>query len=338
LIVAACGEARRTWALSRYSMTAALAGIVGPLAGGASMQLAGWAGVFWFRLPVALLALLSLALLPKPPAAPSSHSGLGVLSSVLLATGLAALLFSAALLPDTAYPAWPVAGGAAGLYLLFLFARRERGSAQRVLPSAALHDPSLRLSNLTSIMVHLVGFAIPLLVPYYLVRIGGFDASAIGVLLALATVGVLIASIFAPRTIRAIGQYRCAQLGVAFVALAQLLMACWPPAPSMMELIPALMLHGAGIGLFQVGYADHVVASLHARDRGVAGSLTVLTRTLGVITGAVVLSSALQALETRQVAAGLTAHDAFYAAFRTIFVTSGLLLAGFTVWVAMRQK
>jgi Na+/melibiose symporter-like transporter len=192
------------------------------------------------------------------------------------------------------------------------------------------------MANLSSILINLAGFALPLLVPYYLTRIGYFHASAIGMMLALATLGVLTASMLAPRVVRVIGQHKTTLLGTALVASAQLIIAFWPAAPSMIALAPGLLLHGAGIGLFQVGYTDFIVASLHARDRGVAGSLTVLTRTIGVILAAVMLSSALQTVEVRYLAEGLAANEAFHAAFRTVFLYSGLLLLGFVAFSGLR--
>ena len=336
LIVAACGEQRRTWALSRYTMTAAVAGIVGPLAGGVAIQLMGWAGVFWFRLPVALLALLLLARLPAVESPAHSTRHVDIVSSALLAAGLALVLLAPALWLDAAYAVWPLAIGMTGALLLIRFARRERGHAEPILPAAALRNSGVRLSNLTSVTINLVGFAIPLLVPFYLARIGGFSAAAMGLLLALATVGVLASSTLAPRVVRAMGQRWSMLLGVALVALAQLVMAFWPMAPTMPMLAPGLILHGLGIGLFQVSYADFIVATLRARDRGIAGSLTVLTRTLGVIAAAVILTSALQALEARHLADGLAAAEAFHAAFRTVFLASGLLLAGFVAFCALR--
>jgi MFS family permease len=338
LIVAACGEQRRTWALSRYTMTAAVAGIVGPLAGGAAIELLGWTGVFWFRLPVALLALALLAQLPAHESPAPSPRHVDLASSALLATGLALVLLAPALWLDAAYAVWPLAIGMTGALLLILFARRERGHAEPILPAAALRDPAVRLSNLTSIMVNLVGFAIPLLVPYYLARIGGFSAAAMGLLLAIATVGVLASSTFAPRVVRAMGQRWSMLLGVALVALAQMVMAFWPMAPTMAILVPGLILHGLGIGLFQVSYADLIVATLRARDRGVAGSLTVLTRTIGVIAAAMILTSALQILEAGHLASGLAATEAFHAAFRTVFLSSGLLLAAFVAFSTFRGK
>jgi hypothetical protein len=67
-----------------------------------------------------------------------------------------------------------------------------------------------------------------------------------------------------------------------------------------------------------------VTATLEVRDRGVGGSLAQLTRTLGTVSGAALLT-ALQAAG----AAGLSGIDGFLAGYRYAFLTvgGGLLLA-----------
>ncbi len=50
-----------------------------------------------------------------------------------------------------------------------------------------------------------------------------------------------------------------------------------------------MALQGFGLGLFQVAYFDIVTAAIPRADRGVAGSLVMMTRTLGTVTGATVL-------------------------------------------------
>jgi len=52
-----------------------------------------------------------------------------------------------------------------------------------------------------------------------------------------------------------------------------------------------LAAEGLGIGLLGVAYTDLVVDTLPAHDRGVAGSLALLTRTMGNVSGAAVLSA-----------------------------------------------
>ena len=65
-----------------------------------------------------------------------------------------------------------------------------------------------------------------------------------------------------------------------------------------------LSVHGLGLGLFQVAYMDVVMATLAPQHRGVAGSLTMLTRTLGVVTGTALLTLIFHALEASALAGG----------------------------------
>ena len=73
-----------------------------------------------------------------------------------------------------------------------------------------------------------------------------------------------------------------------------------------------------GHGLLNVAYTDIVTATLSVRDRGVAGSLSLLTRTLGIVSGASVLT-ALHAAG----AAGLSGIDGFLAGYRYAFLAAG---------------
>ena len=61
-------------------------------------------------------------------------------------------------------------------------------------------------------------------------------------------------------------------------------------APPLAVLVPALLVQGFGQGLFQVAFLDIVTGTLPASARGVAGSLGMLTRTIGVVIGASVLT------------------------------------------------
>ena len=94
-------------------------------------------------------------------------------------------------------------------------------------------------------------------------------------------------------------------------------------------ILATLALHGIGLGLFQVAYADIVVGALPRQERGVAGSLTMVTRTVGVMGAATALTAALHAIEGRLRAAGASDAVAFEHAFSTVFLYAALLLAAF---------
>ncbi len=90
-----------------------------------------------------------------------------------------------------------------------------------------------------------------------------------------------------------------------------------------------MFVQGFGQGLFQVAYFDIVTGTIPRQDRGVAGSLGMLTRTGGVVLGATVLMLAFQTLRGVAAAQGGTDAVAFLFGFRVAFA----LAAGLTVAV-----
>src|SRR5436305_13188375 len=91
-------EARRSHALGIFTLMFALGSAVGPLIGGALVARWGWPAVFWFRAPIALVSLAFLRGLPDLGGA-SRDQRFDILGALLLALGLAGLLFAINALP-----------------------------------------------------------------------------------------------------------------------------------------------------------------------------------------------------------------------------------------------
>jgi MFS family permease len=89
--------------------------------------------------------------------------------------------------------------------------------------------------------------------------------------------------------------------------------------------VPSLAVQGLGIGLFTLAYTDVVTATMRREDRGVAGSLTQVTRTLGVVGAASLLTLGFGVVEASRLADGAAAQDAFLAAFRAVFLAAAVL-------------
>ncbi len=280
-------ESRRLSALGRYASLTALATVAAPLIGGASIAALGWTGVFWFRAPLALLALLLLPLLPHTP------------------------------LPAPLSP---------------------RPTRNPILPAGLARDADFVLPNLTAIVLHFVAFAVPLLAPYYLTRIGGYAPLDSGTVLTLWPVGNLMGSALAAKTAGITSVRRTALLGGFMVTVGSIGIALWPNAPWLPVILTTLLVHGAGVGLFQVAYTDIVTAALPRHERGVAGSLTMVTRTVGVMSAATALTALLDTIERRRAATGASEAAAFADAYTTVFLCSGSLLVAFLMLSGMRRR
>src|SRR3546814_8459864 len=99
--------------------------------------------------------------------------------------------------------------------------------------------------------------------------------------------------------------------GCALVAVGLFAVSRWDAAPALVLLAPVLFVQGFGAGLFQVANLDMVTAGMPAEDRGVAGSLAMLTRTVGVVSGAALLSLLFGTLESASLAGGAPAAESF---------------------------
>lgn len=232
----------RTRALSSYGVMHALAGMLAPLLGGLSMLALGWAGVFWMRLPVVLVAI---ALLPR------------------LRRQLAQAV---SVTPPVSRP---------GLLGLFADARRSQGGFVWLQASNAV--------------VQFTAFTVPLCLPYFLMRAHGLDTLASGASLSWWALGVLAGSAWLERLARRVPMARLLQISGVAVGLTLALMAgavALPVGQGAWGLAVALACQGVALGMFQVAYSDRVVQGLPPSARGVAGSLTIVTRTLGVMAGA----------------------------------------------------
>jgi hypothetical protein len=73
----------------------------------------------------------------------------------------------------------------------------------------------------------------------------------------------------------------------------------------------------------------------------VAGSLGMLTRTIGTVTGASLLTLAFQTVQSIALAGGEAAPDAFLTAYHTIFRLAGIaaaLIGGIIAWSAVAGR
>lgn len=334
-------ESRRTWALSTYTAMAAIAGVLAPIAGGLMVAMIDWPGVYWFRVPIALLALAGVSQLGRdePIRSTRSTQPFDTGGSALLAASMALLLLAPALLgtrveglPDWA--PWPIA--LAGVVAMTAFIRRQRRTDRPFMPSEVTRNTNFWLINLAAVVVQFASFAVPLITPYFLVRVAGWGTPAVGALMAVWAIGSLAGSSSASGLINRLGAPRTAFIAMLGIIAGLGAIACWQSSPSIALMAGSLLVHGAGLGLFQVAYTDIVIAALPINARGVAGSLTMVTRTIGLVIGASLWIALLQSIQMSAQTGAATPTEAFMSAFATVFVAAAVSAGTFLAVSALR--
>jgi len=309
-------ESDRTKALAGFASTMAIAAAIGPFLGGALVELWGWPAVYWVRVPLALATLALSGLLPSPKPDSRPFDAVG---AVLLAACMSTLLLSLTFSQRKEIPGpWALAMALVALGLIVAYVRRANRVPEPIIRPSLFADPRFTIPNVLNALANLAGFAILLLTPYYLVNVLKLTPLGVGIVLAMAYGGSLMGAPLSAFLVRRIGQRPTVFAGIAGVGLGLLPLGFTGIDTPVLVVAALLVLEGMGQGLLTVAYTDIVTATLPARDRGVAGSLSLLTRTIGIVAGASVLT-ALQAYGAQ----GFMNMGGFLAGYRFAFVAAG---------------
>src|SRR5258708_4633274 len=220
----------------------AIAAAVAPWLGGCLVEAWDWPGVFWFRVPIVLIALALLRDLPVRPRA-SVRETFDVAGAMLLVVALSALLLTLNRVRElTAVPLAAVA-----LIALIAFVRQEARVAHPIIDLTVFRVPGFVVLNLVSVLVNLAAFAVWLLVPYYLTRAAGFSFAVGGGVLATSAIGTMVASSIGGRLLGRIPARAMVVAGAGPGALGPALVgSIWQPDTPALGLPPPLAVPGSG--------------------------------------------------------------------------------------------
>jgi EmrB/QacA subfamily drug resistance transporter len=328
LVTSLYGEERRSRALGVYTMMMAVGLMLGPLLGGALTAIWDWPAVFWFRIPIAVAVLL---LLRGLPVAPPHRAGdrFDVVGGIALVLGLVTMLLALNRLREFSAVWFALLSAAA----FAAFIARERRAANPIIAVDILKQPGFALLNVVSVLANLAAFSVWLLVPYFLARVPGYVLAWNGAILAAAAAGAVLAAPIAGRLVgHSISAERLAIMGAVAIGAGLGLISAWTEQTPTALRVSALIVQGIGLGLFQLAYSDIVTAALPLRDRGVAGSLVLLTRTLGTVSAASIVLMVFEILQQ---------NASFFEAFQRTFQLAALLAfaaAGLLVLTSRRAK
>ena len=333
-------EDRRSRALAAFTMMYALGSAAGPLLGGGLVDLWGWPAVFWFRAPIAVVALIFLEGLPAAPRR-GPREPVDIVGAGVLALAISTLLLTLNQLqhPGRQLLALIAFSGVAAASL-FGFVRWERRVGQPIVNLDFFRTGGFAAINGASVSVYLTSFAVMLLAPYYLVRFTDLPLPLAGAVLATSSIGSIAASPLAGRLIERIPAAPVAALGAVLSGAGLFLIGGRGIGTASASVVVPLALQGFGVGLFQVAYMDLVMGTLPPQHRGVAGSLAMLTRTLGIVIGATLLTLVFHSLQTSSLAYQGGAADGFLSAYRATFRLAGIVSAvtGFAVVYFARRR
>ena len=207
---------------------------------------------------------------------------------------------------------------------LVLFIFIEYRAASPLVPMALLRDPTTRLSLIMNLLISTVMMSTLVIGPFFLAFGLGLNEAATGLVMALGPLSAAISGVPAGRMTDRFGARKTLLFGLVQTTAG---LACLAYAPRLFGVTGyavALMLLTPGFQLFLAANNTAVMAAAPDSQRGMLSGLLGLSRNLGFMTGASVMSGLFANIIGPQGIAGATPNNVAQAFTTTFLGAAGL--------------
>ena len=305
------GRERGT-ALGIWGAVSGAALAVGPLAGGALVDGAGWRWIFLVNVPICLaLAVAALVRLREsrdPSARPADWLGVVTFSA-------ASFLLVYALIRGNA-DGWGspriVAGLVATGILAIAFVAIERRREHPVLDPALFRIPAFSGTAIVAFAQSFALYPLFLFVALYLQELAGATPFETGLRLLPVTGALLLVAPLSGRLAGSVPLRYPLAAGLALIGTGVLLMRAIAPDSEWTALLPGFVVGGVGIGVISPALAAAMVSVVSAERTAFASGINNTFRQLGIAVGIAALGAVFQA------------QDDFVAGLDAVFMVAGI--------------
>jgi EmrB/QacA subfamily drug resistance transporter len=312
-----------------YSFVAAAGASIGLLAGGILTHALSWHWIFFVNVPIGIAAAWLSARLVDSDRGIGLGEGADALGAVLVT---AALMLGVYTIVETSRFGWvsthTIGFGAVSVALFVGFVVREATARNPLLPLRVFAPRNVWGANVIQLLAvaGMLGFFF--MSSLYLQRVLDLDPLRIGLafLPVAVTIGTLSVNLSARLTMR-FGARRVLMPALVLVATGLGLFTRMPVHSSYpVDLLPGMLLLGAGMGLVFPSLATLAMSSATARDSGLASGLLNTTAQVGGALGLALLATIAASHTSSLLAGGVTPDAALAGGFRLVFAISASLV------------
>jgi EmrB/QacA subfamily drug resistance transporter len=282
--------------------------VVGHLYGGIMVRLFGdWRIIFWLNVPIGILAFILCWRALRDVPQSKARGGLdwigvlligGALAAFNMGLGSSAETGAASPFVDQTAPAYQAPLLIAAAVLFGAFIVWELRARDPLLDIKLFRNRTFTAASLTNLLVGFVLIVALGLVPLFvnavvasgqpgltLEQILNDGAWYTGWVLSGLTLTMAIVSAFAGRIVERRGYRLPASVGLAVGGIGFWMASRWTSGTTYVEMLPGLMVAGAGFGLVLAPVATAVINVAPAQERGVASALVIILRLVGMSLG-----------------------------------------------------
>jgi len=306
VIVNTFGPSERGGAIGTWTAWGAIAGVLGPLAGGELLAIASWRWIFVINVPLAALCVwLIVAAIPPMPARDRRGRHVDYPGALLCALGLGGPVFALIEQPRLGWSSPAVAGPMiAGVLLLIAFAWYESRARDPMLPLALFRRRNFSAGNVETLAMYAGLSILFFFLVLFLQQIGGYTPLQSG----LATLPATLMMFFLSRRFGALADRfgpRVFMGAGPLIAAAGLLLfqTTGAKADYVSEVLPALLVFSLGLSMTVAPLTAAVLAGSE-KEAGIASGVNnAIARVAGLLgiaaVGAAIASSFASSLSSR---------------------------------------
>lgn len=263
---------------------------LGPSVGGMLIGYFGWRSIFFFNVPIGILAFILILKFPKIPISEKVEkfdiAGLLVLCGTLICYVLS-VSFAESDAPSRTvilFIVLTIVGIAAFLLL-------EHKIKFPLVKLSMFRDPVFSGSLAISVLMYTVITGALLIIPFYLQQAKGYSTSTSGLLMTIGPIGCAIFTPISSKVAKYIGNYMVMILGILAFALGAFLMSNLKTSSSILDFAASILVFNGSLAFFQTPNNASIISSAKPEQRGLASGLLNLSRTIGQTTGAALIGA-----------------------------------------------
>lgn len=317
-------------AIGVYSFVASAGASIGLLAGGVLTEAISWHWIFFVNVPIGVAtALLAVRLVARDRGI-GLRQGADALGAILVTGALMLGVYTILEAGDYGWGSLHTLGlGAVALALLAAFVARQARTPNPLVPLRILRSRNVSGANLIQMLTIAGLFGMFFLGVLYLQRVLGFGPLEIG--LAFLPVATLIGTLslgFSARLTTRFGARATLLPGLTLIVAGLAFIARAPVDGSYAsDILPAMVLLGAGAGLSFPSLATLAMSGATASDSGLASGLLNTSLQVGGAVGLAVLATLATARTDALLAAGQPPASALTGGYHLAFLVAAGLVA-----------
>jgi len=322
-------------AIGIYSFVASAGASIGLLAGGLITQAINWHWIFFVNAPIGVVAAVLALRLLEPDPGLGLRAGADVLGAALVTAALMLGVYAIVGTVDHGWGSVHTLGlGAVAAALLAGFVARQATASRPLVPLRIFRSRNVSGANVVQALMVAGMLGMFFLATLYLQGVLHYDAVQTGAAFLPVSLGIGVLSLgFSARLITRLGARAVLLPGLGLLVVGLALLTGAPVGGDYVtDLLPAMVLLGAGAGLAFPALVTLAMSGATAADSGLASGLVNTTQQVGGALGLAVLATLSTSRTNHLLADGESSASALTGGYHLAFaIAAGLVVAAIVV-------